>query len=99
MGCALASDPRCGALPGRWCPDPVRIRGSGSPPAAVPDREVRSLVLGWDASGGCSRLSGAAVGGWGGGVKWLFALGLPNKHGKEGSEGEAKHRTASHTQK
>ncbi|XP_057617288.1 uncharacterized protein LOC130869315 [Chionomys nivalis] len=29
---ALASDPRCGALPCRWCPDPVRIRGNGSPP-------------------------------------------------------------------
>lgn len=43
----------------------------------------------------CSRLSGgAAVGVWGG-----KRLGLPNKHGKEGSEGEAKHRTASHTQK
>lgn len=35
--------------------------------AAVADREVRSLVLGWDASCGCSRLSGgAAVGRWGG---------------------------------
>lgn len=93
LGCALASDPRCGTLPGRWCPDPVRIRGNGSPPRWPIGKCDPWCWVGmppavqpveW-------RRSRRGVGG--------KRLGLPNKHGKEGSEGEAKHRTASHTQK